>query len=66
MVKRTAVYVRVSTVDQNLENQLPDLKRWACANGVAVPADDTWLENLVPRHARAGDLVRRQVHRPDG
>src|SRR5262245_27582235 len=50
MSKLNAVYVRVSTVSQNLENQLPDLKRWAQAHDVAAPPDDQWLEDLKPWH----------------
>src|SRR5580765_8587908 len=50
MEKRTAVYVRVSTVGQNLENQLPDLKLWAQAHGVDAPGDEHWLQTLVPQH----------------
>lgn len=42
-MKYTAFYVRVSTLGQNLENQLPDLKRWAAVHELPAPPDDDWL-----------------------
>lgn len=38
MTKRAAVYLRVSTRDQTLANQLPDLERMISARGFAIAA----------------------------
>ena len=35
-MKRTAVYVRVSTVDQNQSGQRCEIERWLVENGVEV------------------------------
>lgn len=48
MAKHTAIYVRVSTVGQSIENQLPDLQRWAQAQGLEVPPSDKWVQELRP------------------
>ncbi len=50
--KFTGIYVRVSTVGQSLENQLPDLYRWARANDLEVPPDDRWLRELKPYESK--------------
>lgn len=44
--KHAAVYVRVSTVGQNLEAQLPDLKNYAQTNGLALPFGDAWIKHV--------------------
>jgi len=39
----TVFYARVSTVGQSVENQIPDLYRWAQAHGFSAPRDEQWL-----------------------
>ena len=47
-MKHTAVYVRVSTQGQHLENQIPDLQRWAIANGIDYPTTNEWIQKMEP------------------
>jgi DNA invertase Pin-like site-specific DNA recombinase len=74
MTKKTAIYIRVSSKQQDHRSQLPDLERWAAAHGEPViyfkdsftgrtmtrPGMDKMLEAL-----RAGKLDRIVVWRLD-
>jgi DNA invertase Pin-like site-specific DNA recombinase len=74
MTKKTAIYIRVSSKQQDHRSQLPDLERWAAAHGEPViyfkdsftgrtmtrPGMDKMLEAL-----RSGKLERIVVWRLD-
>ena len=71
-MKRAALYVRVSTVDQNLATQLYDLRTLAQQRGMEIVGEYTdktiWLSIVIsPLVPMAGSLpthTSRSHHRP--
>lgn len=61
-VPRAAIYVRVSTAEQSVENQLPELERLAEAMGISVV--DVFLEHIsAVKHRPELERLMADAHR---
>ena len=58
---RIAIYTRVSTLDQDVENQLIELRAWADSHGHAVVAEYQDVASGARRREHLDDLLMRRV-----
>ena len=58
-MKRAALYLRVSTVDQNPETQLLDLRRFAAQRGLQIV--ETYTDHGVNGTKAAGEWQKRHL-----